>query len=167
MKFSFRYQGAVQSIDIRLNQAGIQADSTNQSWSIEEFSQSHTNICFNIGRGKEKIYWASQGVNVWLHFQGHTFHLQRSAGAEAAGAGSAAGDGRLRAPMPGQVKKQMVKESQTVNKDDVLLVIEAMKMEIRILAPLSGRIAKMLVVEGQSVDKDQLLVEIEAEEQQE
>jgi biotin carboxyl carrier protein len=167
MKFSFVYQEQTLSIELLLKQAGMDVFSGEQVWTIDQFSKTARQICLTLDGGDQKLYWASHGTNVWLHFQGRTYHLQRSARTEAAGAGSAAGDGLLRAPMPGQVKKQMAKEGQTVNKDDVLLVLEAMKMEIRVLAPLSGRIAKMHVVEGQSVDKEQLLVEIEAEEQQE
>ena len=54
---------------------------------------------------------------------------------------------------------------ERVEKGQTLLLLEAMKMEIRIKAPTGGLVKKLLVSSGQSVDKEQLLVEIAPQEQ--
>jgi pyruvate carboxylase subunit B len=48
-----------------------------------------------------------------------------------------------------------------VTKGQTLLVLEAMKMEIRIQAPRDGKVAKLFVQQGQTVEREQMLIEIE------
>jgi biotin carboxyl carrier protein len=51
----------------------------------------------------------------------------------------------------GSMWKVLVKEADAVSEDDVLAVVESMKMEIPVLAPVSGTVDKVLVAEGQAV----------------
>ena len=67
--------------------------------------------------------------------------------------------------MPAQVREVQVAAGERVEKGQTLLLLEAMKMEIRIKAPTGGLVKKLLVSSGQSVDKEQLLVEIAPAEQ--
>jgi len=67
----------------------------------------------------------------------------------------------LIAPMPGQVRAVNVAEGESVEKGQTLLVLEAMKMEIRIQAPMEGVVARLAVVEGQTVEREELLVEVD------
>ncbi|MEH6454092.1 MAG: sodium-extruding oxaloacetate decarboxylase subunit alpha [Psychromonas sp.] len=66
----------------------------------------------------------------------------------------------LPAPLAGNIFKVLVTESEHVNEGDVLLVMEAMKMETEIRAPKSGLIQSVLVKEGQSVSVGQALFTI-------
>ncbi len=66
----------------------------------------------------------------------------------------------IKAPMPGLVLKINYKEGDAFQKDDPLLILEAMKMENIIKAPTDGTIAKILVKEGDSVEKGQILMEL-------
>jgi len=59
---------------------------------------------------------------------------------------------RVRAQMPGKIVKLMVKAGDAVEKDQVLLVMEAMKMENPIKAPQAGLVAKVAITEGQAVE---------------
>ena len=63
--------------------------------------------------------------------------------------------------MPGQVRAVNVAEGESVTKGQTLLVLEAMKMEIRIQAPRDGKVAKLFVQQGQTVEREQMLIEIE------
>jgi biotin carboxyl carrier protein len=69
-------------------------------------------------------------------------------------------DGRLKAPIPGQIARVAVAAGQTVASGDPLLVLEAMKMENEICSPCAGRVAAVHVAPGQNVALGQLLVEI-------
>lgn len=51
----------------------------------------------------------------------------------------------------GSMWKVLVKEGDAVSEDDMLAVVESMKMEIPVLAPVSGTVDKILVAEGQAV----------------
>jgi acetyl-CoA carboxylase biotin carboxylase subunit len=67
-------------------------------------------------------------------------------------------EGGLFAPMPGKVIQLNVKESQTVNRGAVLLVVEAMKMENNIVAPFDAIVDKINVKTDEMVDaKTQLI----------
>ncbi|HRY33743.1 MAG TPA: acetyl-CoA carboxylase biotin carboxyl carrier protein subunit [Bacteroidales bacterium] len=61
--------------------------------------------------------------------------------------------------IPGNIKRISVQEKKKVLKGEVLLTLEAMKMNNQILAPIDGFIKKIHVRDGESVTKNQLLVE--------
>lgn len=63
-------------------------------------------------------------------------------------------------PMPGKVLAVKVNEGSKVNKGDLLIIIEAMKMENNILAPFDGLIDKVLVKEGANVDASTHLIHL-------
>lgn len=63
--------------------------------------------------------------------------------------------------IPGTVLKLAVKEGSSVHKGDLLMVLEAMKMENQILAPISGTIKNIHISEGEVVPKSKLLLEFE------
>ena len=71
--------------------------------------------------------------------------------APAAPAVTGAGDA-VNAPMPGTILKVNVQNGQAVKEGDVLVVLEAMKMENEILAPKNGTITQVLVSKGSTVD---------------
>ena len=66
----------------------------------------------------------------------------------------------IKAPMPGLVLKLNVKEGDSFQKDDPLLILEAMKMENIIKAPVDGVVAKVNVKVGESVEKGFVLLEL-------
>ena len=66
--------------------------------------------------------------------------------------------GHVAAPMPGAVSTVLVKVGQKVAAGDVLLSLEAMKMETALHAERDGEIAEVLVVAGDQVDAKDLLV---------
>ena len=69
--------------------------------------------------------------------------------------------GKVLSPMPGLVIRTEVCIGQAVKKDDVLLILEAMKMENIIKSPIDGKVKDILVEEGNTVAKKQLLIELE------
>lgn len=64
----------------------------------------------------------------------------------------------VKSPMPGLIVEIKVEEGQTVNKGDVLLILEAMKMENTIKSSVDGVVKEIAVAEKQSVEKNQLLI---------
>ena len=73
-------------------------------------------------------------------------------------ASGAAGAISVKAPMPGNIMKVNCKVGASVKKGDVLVVLEAMKMENDICAPQDGVVASVEVSQGASVETDALLV---------
>ena len=64
------------------------------------------------------------------------------------------------APMPGTILKVNVTEGQAVNAGDVLVVLEAMKMENEIMAPKAGTVTQVVTSKGANVDTGAPLVVI-------
>ncbi|MET3115236.1 biotin carboxyl carrier protein [Pedobacter sp. CG_S7] len=64
----------------------------------------------------------------------------------------------IKAPMPGLVLNLLVKVGQEVNKEDNLLVLEAMKMENIIKSTAVGTVKSILVVKGDKVEKNAVLL---------
>jgi biotin carboxyl carrier protein len=67
----------------------------------------------------------------------------------------------IKAPMPGLILEINVKVGQEVKEDDVLLILEAMKMENALTSPRDGIIKSISVSKSDTVDKNQLLIEFE------
>ncbi|MDY4142967.1 MAG: biotin/lipoyl-containing protein [Oscillospiraceae bacterium] len=83
------------------------------------------------------------------------------AAAPAAPAGAALAAGEVvKSPMPGNILKINVTQGQKVNEGDVLLVLEAMKMENEIVATKSGTVAQIVTAKGAVVETGAPLVVI-------
>ena len=80
-----------------------------------------------------------------------------AAPAPAAAAVTAAGE-VVAAPMPGNILKVNVSQGQAVKAGDILVVLEAMKMENEILAPRDGTVAQVVTTKGAVVDTGAPLV---------
>jgi geranyl-CoA carboxylase alpha subunit len=106
------------------------------------------------------FYWAVKSGTIWITRGGCSYRLERPS-PPAAGSRREPGEGEtVRAPMPAQVRAVQVAAGEAVEKGQTLVLLEAMKMEIRIKSPASGHILRMLVANGQAVEKNQVLVEI-------
>ena len=64
-------------------------------------------------------------------------------------------------PIQGQVTNIKVKVGDKVQKGDVLLIIEAMKLENEVVSPFEGQVAEILVTKGQNVKANDIIVTIE------
>lgn len=73
-------------------------------------------------------------------------------------AASAQGAKKVAAPMPGSIVKVNVKAGDSFSKGDVLVIIEAMKMENEITASEDGVVADVVVSAGASVDTGAALI---------
>ena len=63
--------------------------------------------------------------------------------------------------MPGKVIKVLVKPGQSVKQADLLLIVEAMKMESQVNAPIAGVVKTLYVKEGDDVKPDETLMTLE------
>ena len=81
-----------------------------------------------------------------------------TAPAPAAAGVTVSGGTTVSAPMPGNILKVNVTVGQTVKEGDLLVVLEAMKMENEIFAPKAGTVAAVNVTKGQSVDTGATMV---------
>ena len=80
--------------------------------------------------------------------------------APAATPAAPAGGTPVEAPMPGNILKVNVKQGDTVKTGDVLMILEAMKMENEIMAPADGTVTSVAVAAGNTVETGALLCTI-------
>ncbi len=78
--------------------------------------------------------------------------------APAPAAAPAAGAVQVNSPMPGNILDVKVSAGQAVQAGDVLVILEAMKMENEIVAPQDGTVASVSVKKGDTVNSGDLLV---------
>lgn len=107
------------------------------------------------------------GSRRYVALEGYSLTLEEGGG-EGQGAAAAAEDvvagiQTIRAPMPGKVVKIAAAEGDAVEKGRTVVVVEAMKMEHRLVAAGTGTVKKITCQEGQNVDADQPLAEVEVE----
>lgn len=76
---------------------------------------------------------------------------------KAAAPAGAQGAVKVSAPMPGKILKVVASAGAAVKKGDVLVVLEAMKMENDIVAPQDGTVVSINVAVGQSVEPGEVL----------
>ena len=70
---------------------------------------------------------------------------------------AAAGDTTMTAPMPGSVSKIVAREGQVVKKGDVIIMLEAMKMQNEMASPVAGVVKSINVSVGESVKPGQIM----------
>lgn len=98
--------------------------------------------------------------NWWVHTLSGTYHLRWQTPLPLPSE-RVASEGSLRAPMTGQVVKIMVETGQQVKKGEVLLILEAMKMEHRIEAPYDGIVESVRYMQGDVVQADEILLALQ------
>ena len=81
--------------------------------------------------------------------------------APAASAPVTAASAKITAPLPGNITKILVSVGQKVQKGDVVMTMEAMKMENNITAEADGTVKAIVAQVGQSVNQGDVLVELE------
>lgn len=105
-----------------------------------------------------------------LGFKGHSFLLVRNDVLSIPDFYEASVQGKVgdvvKSPMPGKVIKTHAKVGDSVIKGEVLLIVEAMKMENNILAPRDGVVEEIYVTEGDMVDGSKILLKLEENEKE-
>jgi acetyl-CoA/propionyl-CoA carboxylase, biotin carboxylase, biotin carboxyl carrier protein len=95
----------------------------------------------------------------WLHIEGTTYELTE-APPERRDADAHAHDGEINSPMPGSVVAVTAQAGTSVRDGEVLVVVEAMKMEHSLTSPFDGEVDEVAVRIGDRVAAGQLLVTV-------
>ena len=109
-------------------------------------------------RGQWRL--ARDGHLIWIGHGGWAWPVRAVSAAEGA---EGAGDGSLRAPIPGQVLLVPAAVGDRVSAGDPVVVLESMKMELVLAAPIDGTVTELTVAVGDRVAVDQALARVKAD----
>lgn len=109
------------------------------------------------GDRRTRVYATVSGETAWVFHDGVVYEIGTDAPARARGATA---HGSLTAPMPATVLHVKVNVGDIVTRGDVLIILEAMKMELPVRAPGDGRISAIHCRPGELVQPDTSLIEI-------
>jgi biotin carboxyl carrier protein len=161
VKVSFHHNSETISLDLTPAGKSYRAVIGDETLSVEVLQAEGGVLGLLIDGKRITAYVSSDGPKRWVTINGQTIMLTKSSSAGRRGHGGHHAAGELTAPMPGQVRAVNVSEGDAVTKGQTLLVLEAMKMEIRIHAPQDGMVKKLFVKQGQTVEREQMLIEID------
>jgi biotin carboxyl carrier protein len=161
VKFSFDHNSETLSIVLTPTGNSYRAMMGDEIVNVKILQAEDGKLDLLIDGKRLTAYVSSESTKRWVTVNGQTSVLTKSSGARSRVHGGHHAAGELTAPMPGQVRAVNVNEGDMVTKGQTLLVLEAMKMEIRVQAPLAGVVKKLFVKQGQTVEREQILIEFE------
>ena len=109
------------------------------------------------GHRVSRVFAVTAGATIWVFHEGVTYEVAAN---PAARVRAATAGGSLTAPMPATVVDVKVSPGDTVTRGDILIVLEAMKMELPVRAPGDGRVVAVHCQPGQLVQPETSLIEI-------
>jgi acetyl/propionyl-CoA carboxylase alpha subunit len=132
--------------DVRIEKGGAWLDESRVELAVQAGAAGELELwLFGV---RHRVVFAHDGKRLLVWCGGHSFAFE----AATARARTAEHAGDLIAPMPGRVRKTLVGEGDRVEKGQVVLILEAMKMEHAILAPETGQVIRLTHREGDLVD---------------
>jgi biotin carboxyl carrier protein len=163
VKISFEQNSQTLPVDLTPVGSGksYRATIENKTYEVELIHSENGKLDLLIDGKRVTAYVSSDNARRWVTINAQTLMLIKSSDAPKSRHRHHHAAGELIAPMPGQVRAVNVGEGDAVTKGQTLLVLEAMKMEIRIHAPQGGIVKKLFVNQGQTVEREQMLIEIE------
>lgn len=109
--------------------------------------------------GTERVAISRRGRGVWVSWRGRSAYLEGVA-ADRRGPTPATSPDDVRAPMAGVLLEVRAVPGRRVGRDEVLAVLEAMKMEYRITAPREGEVAEVTAQPGERVELGSVIVRL-------
>ncbi len=159
MDYQYQFGDAVHSVQLERDSEAIRVTIGDRIYSVTVLHAHAGEVSFTVDGVTYTAFVAGKSAGHFVAIEGDVYELKQP-DARRARRKHHHGEDNLTASMPGQVTKVLVGQGETVQRGQPLIVLEAMKMEIKITAPHDGRVAKVLVQAGQVVDRGQRLIEI-------
>ena len=158
MRFTYQYQGQTYALDLTPQPDGHYTVSIGErTFPIRVQNLPNGGWHLLIDGEVHIVYASAQGEQRFVQADAATYTLTVPSAKSARRKTISVGD-ELIAQMPGQVTAVLVKAGDKTTRGQTLLILEAMKMEIRVTAPTDGQVQQVLVQSGAVVERGQRLV---------
>ena len=128
-----------------------------------EVAESGEGLCRDESGRTRSFAWAWIGPQLHLWLDGDLFIFQREGVRRHEGGAGDTELGDVLAPMPGAVLEVLVSEGDRVERNQTVLLMESMKMELAITAPGNAIVRRVAVQPGQQVEQGMRLLELSRE----
>ncbi|MEK6222183.1 MAG: hypothetical protein N2D54_08030, partial [Chloroflexota bacterium] len=156
MKYKYLIAGESYTVKIEKNADGYVITIGEGTYIITNIRVQPNEIIFQLDDSAHRVHWAPENKGKrWIALDGKSYLVEKAAPGRRPAGQSGAGGNLVLSPMPGQVREVLAAEGDEVTRGQTLLILEAMKMEIRVQAPRDGIIIKLPVTVGQQVNKDE------------
>lgn len=164
MKSEYVYQvgDELRTVAIERDGEGFLVTVGDRTYTIRADRPEHGRLNLQVGDRRLRAHVARDGVHRYVAMAGQTWMLDRpQAQPKRRGAGERGADeGRLEAAMPGLVLDVLVQPGDAVEQGQPLVLLSAMKMELRVAAPAAGTVKAVHCTAGEVVERGQVLVEL-------
>ena len=166
MDFYYQIEDETYMITLEPEGDGYRVTVKDRSYHITHAQWAQGRLAFQLGEQLLLAHVAHNGSSRHIAIGGESWRLERSSQPRSRrrslGTGAGAGSETLEAVMPGQVVEVYVAEGDEVERGQTLVLLEAMKMELRITTSHAGLVRRVNCAAGQVVERGQVLVEIES-----
>jgi biotin carboxyl carrier protein len=157
-KVAFRWEG--RAVEGSIAVQGHHAAWTRDGRTLDaEFAHEGAWVEIQTPGGSSRAAVKAGPKEVWVSLRGRTYVLDR-ARRTASDSGAVSSTDEIRAPMTGKVVRVVTTAGADVQEGDLLLTIEAMKMEFKLVAPEDARVDEVLCADGDRVELGQLLARL-------
>jgi 3-methylcrotonyl-CoA carboxylase alpha subunit len=154
-RFELHVQGSAGSYAVRIGEQRIE---------VRDAQLGADELSLRIDGQLRRLRCRVDGARVLLHDGSERWTFSQRPAFEFEGETSSGDRDRLRAPMPGRIVLVNVQAGDTVEAERVLLVMEAMKMELSLRAVRAGVVEVVQVAAGDFVEADSVLIRLESEQ---
>lgn len=160
MDFQFQLNAELKTIAIDLDGENYRARIDDRVYGVQIRDARVGELILSVNGDRHRIDIAAEGTKYFVAVDGEVIEFEKIDVRREQRRRHHHGEDSLAATMPGQVTKVLVNEGDVVGRGQALVVLEAMKMEIKVTAPQAGRVIKVHVQLGQVVDRGQALIEL-------
>lgn len=165
MKHAFRHRDLSISVELQRKGDGrFQATIADGGHEMEARVLDASSVSIRQGDDAQLVRLVRIGQAYHVAVDGRVYVLTTESGDGGGATHHTLAAPEILAPMPGKVLSVLVEEGQAVASGDGLIILEAMKMENRIVAEAPAIVRRVHVTDGQMVDGGALLIELEYEE---
>ncbi len=165
-RYRVQVDGKWMDLTIEGTGAGVRVQSGDKTWDADLRLYSDTNLLSVLLGGRSLEFLVEKVDDTYTVLRGTEQYQVRVRPAWAAARGRAAGEGEadgevsIESPLVGVIASVFVTRGQQVQRGDLLLIVEAMKMQNEIRAPRAGVVRAVRVKQGQKVSRRQPLLSL-------